>query len=681
MVDDIYAQRRLTKFDGGVGLGLSVAALGLYIFTLAPGVLEADGGEFQFVPWLPGIAHPTGYPLYVLAGWLWTHLLPLGSVAWRMNLLSAVFGALAVGVTYLVACRVVSLALPDTPLAAQRAAAAVTATTLSVTHTYWSQALIAEVYTLHALFVVSMLWLALHAANRPKLLAFTFGLGLTHHLTTILLAPALAVYLWQTCRQLHARQLAACVALFCAPLLLYLYLPIVAPTVPYASLQLSDAQTLTLYDNSLRGFWQHVTATVFTGELQPAAVGVERLRLVWQLLRAQMGWVGAGLGLIGLITLWRQKKFNLLALTAIAFVTFVGFNLVYFIGDVFVLFIPAWLIVCLWLGVGSLALARRLASQFVRRKMGAGQEIAFEQMREHLARRAYQTVVWLLMLFFFALPLVLGVTRFAGVNQQDNTAAETKWRQILAQPIPHRAILVSNDRNEIMPMWYFQYVEGQRPDLLGLFPLITPAPEFSNAGRVFEQALASGRPVYLIKPMDGLSLKANLAPEGVLFRATPFHPADPQNLVGVSLPKISLNLPGKGTVEETILLLGYNVSSTTIQPGGQITVTLYWQPTQPLTSNYTSYVHLLTENNHKISQNDHQPGGNYYPSSYWQVSEVLRDTHTLPIPADAPVDTYRLRIGMYFQPRPGVVVGMGEGVQVSPPDGLQLQPPAKRDHD
>lgn len=68
MVDDIYAQRRLTKFDGGVGLGLSIAALGLYIFTLAPGVLEADGGEFQFVPWLPGIAHPTGYPLYVLAG-------------------------------------------------------------------------------------------------------------------------------------------------------------------------------------------------------------------------------------------------------------------------------------------------------------------------------------------------------------------------------------------------------------------------------------------------------------------------------------------------------------------------------------------------------------------------------------------------------------------------------------
>ena len=61
-----------------VGTGLALAAFGLYLATLALTVLEADGGEFQFVPWLPGIAHPTGYPLYILLGWLWTHLLPFG---------------------------------------------------------------------------------------------------------------------------------------------------------------------------------------------------------------------------------------------------------------------------------------------------------------------------------------------------------------------------------------------------------------------------------------------------------------------------------------------------------------------------------------------------------------------------------------------------------------------------
>ena len=60
--------------------------------TLAPTVLAGDGGEFQFVPYLLGVAHPTGYPLYTLLGWLWSHLLPVGDVAYRMNLFSALLG-------------------------------------------------------------------------------------------------------------------------------------------------------------------------------------------------------------------------------------------------------------------------------------------------------------------------------------------------------------------------------------------------------------------------------------------------------------------------------------------------------------------------------------------------------------------------------------------------------------
>ena len=52
-------------------------AAALYLRTLAPGVLGGDSGEFQFAAWLGGFAHPTGYPLYLLLGYLWTHLLPL----------------------------------------------------------------------------------------------------------------------------------------------------------------------------------------------------------------------------------------------------------------------------------------------------------------------------------------------------------------------------------------------------------------------------------------------------------------------------------------------------------------------------------------------------------------------------------------------------------------------------
>ena len=97
------AAKQSHNLDWLVSGGLVLAAFCLYLLTLAPTVLEADSGEFQFVPWLPGITHPPGYPLYTLLGWLWTHLLPLNDVAWRMNLLSAVFAAVTVGLTYAVA--------------------------------------------------------------------------------------------------------------------------------------------------------------------------------------------------------------------------------------------------------------------------------------------------------------------------------------------------------------------------------------------------------------------------------------------------------------------------------------------------------------------------------------------------------------------------------------------------
>ncbi|NJN93791.1 MAG: DUF2723 domain-containing protein [Anaerolineales bacterium] len=220
MVSNLASERQTPPqiLDRLVGAGIALAAFLLYLSTLAPTVLEADGGEFQFVPWLPGIAHPTGYPLYVLLGWLWTHLLPLGEVAWRMNLLSAVLAAIAVGLTYGVARQLLDRTLPDSPVPARILAAAVSAASFAASHTFWSQAVMAEVYALHALFVAAILWLALRyrfterssAASDSKdipprfagrndmagkLLALTIGLSLTHHRTVVLLLPALALFL------------------------------------------------------------------------------------------------------------------------------------------------------------------------------------------------------------------------------------------------------------------------------------------------------------------------------------------------------------------------------------------------------------------------------------------------------------------------------------------------------
>ena len=657
--------------DRLTGLGLTLAAFILYLLTLAPTVLEADGGEFQFVPWLPGIAHPTGYPLYLLLGWLWTHLLPFGEVAWRMNLLSAVLAAIAVGLTYALARSMLNLTLPETPLAGRILAAVLTAAAFATSRTFWSQAIVAEVYALHALLVALVLWLTLN--QRYRLAALAFGLGLAHHRTMILLLPALSVYLlWREIiepRRREGRQdfiklslrlrgsffkiFIPLIFLVMAPLLLYLYLPLVAPHTPYATLTLSDTQTLTLYENSWRGFWQHVTGAVFSHEVQPAAVGIDRLRLVWDLLLAQVGWPGVILALTGLVTLWQRRRFDLLVLTGLSALAFTGFNLVYFIGDVEVLFIPVWLLVCLWLGLGSLSLAHWLAAGFVRRKSGVTRaQPAFAALEQRLGQNIYRLQVIIFVGLCF-LGLSFQAIRNSQVSQAHNTAARERWQQILAEPIPHNAILLSNDRNEIMPLWYYQYVEGRRPDLAGLFPLIVPDPAYANVGRVLDQALASGRPIYLIKPMDGLSLKADLLPVGSqLFQAAAYTPLPADHPCEIIFTNQT----------ETIKLLGYDMSPAQPRPGEPVTLTLYWQVEQPLLVDYTSYVHLLDSAGQGITQSDHVPGGDFYPSHYWQSGEVLRDRHILTMPAATGL--YRLRVGLYYQPQPGTLIGLGSDEEI-----------------
>ncbi|MFQ5813081.1 MAG: protein O-mannosyl-transferase family, partial [Anaerolineae bacterium] len=93
-----FFNRRLV---GIIAAALFVGSFLLYVSTMAPSVAPGDSAEFQFVPYILGIAHPPGYALYVLLGKLFT-LLPLGSVAYRMNLFSAFCGALTVSLTYLI---------------------------------------------------------------------------------------------------------------------------------------------------------------------------------------------------------------------------------------------------------------------------------------------------------------------------------------------------------------------------------------------------------------------------------------------------------------------------------------------------------------------------------------------------------------------------------------------------
>jgi hypothetical protein len=217
--------KNISWIFGGI---VFIISLGIYIKTLSPSVGFVDSGELTVVSYTLGIAHPTGYPLYTLLGRLFTFL-PVGSIAWRMNLASAIFASLSVLVLYylslylftglhsvlqsnqkreegrgtatcLPAGRLPTATAPsshviDSEVAQTRGelsrmvAAFITSLLFAFSSTLWSQAVVAEVYSLTVLLSVILIFLIFRITiyNSPIteviLFPFLFGLALGNHMT------------------------------------------------------------------------------------------------------------------------------------------------------------------------------------------------------------------------------------------------------------------------------------------------------------------------------------------------------------------------------------------------------------------------------------------------------------------------------------------------------------------
>jgi hypothetical protein len=96
-----------------------------------------------------------------------------------------------------------------------------------------------------------------------------------------------------------------------------------------------------------------------------------------------------------------------------------------------------------------------------------------------------------------------------------------------------------------------------------------------------------------------------------------------------------------GITLQSVMLL-----DPTASPGGLLRLALRWQTSAPLTAQYKIFVHLF--NGDKIiAQHDGQALGELRPTTTWQVGETIPDQFAIPIPPDAPLGNYQLRIGLY----------------------------------
>ena len=247
-----------TILDPAIGLVLFLVGLYTYLRTLAPTVLEGDAALFQYTPYVLGVTYPTGYPFYILLGKLWVWLLPVGEIAWRMNLLSAFCAALALPLLYGATRRLYAPRSPGAP--AMRVSAIAAILIFATLPTFWRWSTEAKIYALNSLLFSGVLYTLTRALSLPPepdratsplsllllpanlRLAITAwyirwplvlpvllcGLQIAVHSTTVLLLPGLLLFVWLHLRP-HLftwRRFLGHALLLILPGLFYLYVPL-----------------------------------------------------------------------------------------------------------------------------------------------------------------------------------------------------------------------------------------------------------------------------------------------------------------------------------------------------------------------------------------------------------------------------------------------------------------------
>ena len=593
-----------------VGLLLLAGVLAVYILTLNPGVLGGDIGELQFVPYILGLAHPTGTPFYILLGKLWT-LLPLGpSVAWQMNLLSAVAASLAVFTVYQIIYWNTRAVIP----------ALSAALFFAIGPVFWEQATMADKYAFNALLVSLVLYLALRWGETRSpatlnLLAVTYGLSLTHHRTMVLFAPALLGYVWwqeKSALWRDWRRLLRLAGLLCVPLVFYLYLP-------WAESR--DLPPGTWHPRTLEDWYHYIMDTGQIGYLyvDPADLG-ERLLFYSRTLLRDYAWIGILLGLAGLVYQLRRRA-------ADAVFLFVIFGLQAFLAAnhhlprQWTFFIPSFMIYALWIGESLSALWSGLA----RMRAGWG--------------KLGTLLVVVLALVMLLVPLISFPDRYQAFRDiHHGQGTLDVWRQALklgrtGDRIGSAIALVDQDAvivaewEQATPLWYYQQVEGLRPDVDIVYPV-----------ERLEEAAASGRPLYLSRNQPGLAERWRPSSTGPLIA---LNPKPVRELPASAVPlKIKLG--------DTFELAGFAYSQADFYPAAVVPLTLFWRALQDPPHDYSVSLRLIDGVGQVMTQVDSQhPVLGTFPTSQWTAGEVVGDYYELQLAGDLQPGVYRWGVILY----------------------------------
>jgi hypothetical protein len=576
-------------------IALSVIVFALYWGTLSGHVGAADTFEFQVVMPQWGIAHPTGYPLFVTLGKVFS-LLPLGSMAFRLNVFAALIATLAVWVIY----RLIVLLTSD------RLTAAIAALLLAASMVFWSQAIVIEVYGLNALLVAVTLWLLVRLLQNPEnriqkwliyAVALTLGSALSHHFDSAILFVPVGLTLFFTRPRLSWKSwliAAGCFVIGLTPwLLIYFRWP-----------ALHNGQWMTI------GEWiGWITGQRFGGALNLALWSdPTRWSIMLRLTLEQFGWAGAALAVVGLIALLLRAR----RVALITFVTFAGyffFGLVYNVPDVSVFVIPLFLVMAIWIGVAISAIVQGVS----------GRLSETSRFTPSGVRRA-------LILLFSILPILSIANNSVANNQREAGVTQEAWgRYVLALPIPEKAGLLV-DSEKIAPLYYLQVTENVRPDLD-----IMVLGDEALYRQELDRRISAGQAVYLARFLPNLPYRMQSLGPLVEVSGEPSGAAP------------TIGVPINASFGDQIELLG-----TTEESGNPYRINLIWKATSPERKNYHVRLRLVDAQGEVWWEDTGaHPVNGYYPTGAWAPGEVLTDFHEIKIESYLRPGTYDLQVGLF----------------------------------
>ncbi len=437
-------------------LPVFLAAFAVYCFTACRTIYTGDDGDFATAVATLGVPHPTGYPLFVLAGKLWTLLTPfLGEVAFRLNIFTALCGAAAAAVAY----RFIAELLDELPW--NRAFAATGALLFAFAPTLWSQSTSCEVYALNACFVGLLLLLSLRFVRTEPgdaadgilcRLALAYGFALTNHLSAALFFPAfVALVVWRKPSLFgkHVAVLLAVIGCILLPLSLYAYLPI--------SARFSPSPVRWGQPDTLPALWQHLSGVQYRGLMFTSGEAWQTgaQRYFGGYLPAEYGvflLAVAAFGAVVLLSRPRTRPHTILLLAI--FCANVAYSAGYSISDIFVYYLPSYLAVAVFIAGGGATLIDMLRKRS--RWDGA-------------TTNRYGGL---------ALPILLagvavhGSLHYVRSDKSENRV-EADYALGVLRSCPPDALLAVRG-SSVMSLWYYQHVRGERPDVLivsqDLFP-------------------------------------------------------------------------------------------------------------------------------------------------------------------------------------------------------------------